>query len=421
MDSLAARRAEGTRPVIGRSARGGRRWHGRTAFDPQSRRRWRCATGWLLAIIVGGLSWARAAEPAPRVLVGVNYFAGWWEPLPNKWHGKGWSDQEPDWRPQYPLRVPLLGQYNDQATMDRELAAAADHGVDFFAILWYYPRPGARQESQARLLNRGLETYLASPQAGRVRFMIEYCNAAGFRAEDEADWAACLAVWVAALRHPGALRVDGRLVLKIHDTAGFLAACGGDLDLARRRLESLRSAVRNAGLGEMWIGSGVMSRSTVAPGGAAARLFDFTATYMSLPDVEPREAEYPYATLAAEARDARRRHAADPIPWMPYLAAGWNPRPWTHPRADAQHRRFFAAPSRDEWLEELRAVKQDLQRFPGLGLPTTGGLRQRAFTIYAWNEFGEGGIVAPTRGEGAMKLEAIREVFPPRAVGGSRD
>jgi hypothetical protein len=31
--------------------------------------------------------------------------------------------------------------------------------------------------------------------------------------------------------------------------------------------------------------------------------------------------------------------------------------------------------------------------------------------IYAWNEFGEGGIVAPTRGENGMKLEAVRNVF----------
>jgi hypothetical protein len=31
--------------------------------------------------------------------------------------------------------------------------------------------------------------------------------------------------------------------------------------------------------------------------------------------------------------------------------------------------------------------------------------------IYAWNEFGEGGIVAPTRGDGYMKLETIRGVL----------
>ena len=39
------------------------------------------------------------------------------------------------------------------------------------------------------------------------------------------------------------------------------------------------------------------------------------------------------------------------------------------------------------------------------------GPRQKMLLIYAWNEFGEGGIVAPTRGEGMTKLSAIAEVF----------
>jgi hypothetical protein len=39
--------------------------------------------------------------------------------------------------------------------------------------------------------------------------------------------------------------------------------------------------------------------------------------------------------------------------------------------------------------------------------------------IYAWNEFGEGGIVAPTRGDGRIKLEAIRKVFGPGTTSGS--
>lgn len=58
-------------------------------------------------------------------LVVVNYFAGWWEVMPNKWHEEGGSD----WREKYPERVPVLGEYNDQATMDKEIAAAADHAV----------------------------------------------------------------------------------------------------------------------------------------------------------------------------------------------------------------------------------------------------------------------------------------------------
>ncbi len=58
------------------------------------------------------------------ILVGVSYFAGWWKELSNKWHGQGWKIGQPDWRPEFPERVPALGEYNEQATMDREIISA---------------------------------------------------------------------------------------------------------------------------------------------------------------------------------------------------------------------------------------------------------------------------------------------------------
>jgi hypothetical protein len=163
----------------------------------------------------------------------------------------------------------------------------------------------------------------------------------------------------------------------------------------------------------MLIGGGVMSRSQIRADAPVARLFDFTATYMSIPPVDVRDEEHPYTLLAEEARTARALHAADPIPWVPYLAVGWNPRPWAHPQADPNHRRFFTFPTRGQWTAELRAIRDDFAKYPGLGLPLPGNRRQKVFTIYAWNEFGEGGFLAPTHGDGTMKLEAIRDVFSP--------
>jgi hypothetical protein len=89
------------------------------------------------------------------------------------------------------------------------------------------------------------------------------------------------------------------------------------------------------------------------------------------------------------------------------LAAGWCPRPWNDPRP------CFKFPTRAEWEAELRDMKSGLASGANLGLPLSGGGRQKLFTIYAWNEFGEGGIVAPTRGEQTLKLDAIRAVFGP--------
>ena len=373
----------------------------------------------ILCIALGlQISLAQAADPVGHdVLVGINYFAGWWESLPNKWHGHGWMTNEPDWRLQFPERVPLLGCYNDQATMDREIATAVSHGVDYFAILWYFASANNKSVMTTPLLNRGLTNFRNSTNAPLMKFMVEYCNHAELSAVTDNEWAECVKVWVAAMQHPSYLRVGGRLVFKIHDAYQFWMKNGKDLGQCRARLETLRRAVRAADLGEILIGGGIMSGNRVLPDQFVAKLFDFTATYMSVPAVAPRMAEYPYTLLAAEAREARAHHAMDPIPWMPYLAAGWNPRPWTHPQAAEHHRTFFTFPTRAEWCNELRAVRDDFNRFPTLGLPLPNGGRQKIFTIYAWNEFGEGGIMAPTQGEGTLKLDCIKAVFDFPRVG----
>jgi hypothetical protein len=367
----------------------------------------------VLAISSAAATSGQSDKPVEKdILVGVNYFAGWWRELPNKWHGQGWKLGQADWRSMFPERVPTLGEYNEQATMDREIIAASGHGVDFFAILWYYPKPDTAESRNAPLLNRGLEQFLASPEAGRMKFCIEYCNSPRFSAEGDEQWAACVKAWVEAMKHPSYLRVDGRLVFKVHGVTEFLRTNDNDLTLCRKRLVALRDAVSAAGLGEMILGVGVSCQTpTLGKKWPAASIFDFTGTYMSVPEAEKRDVEHPYATLAAEARQAIAKRAGDPLPWVPHLAAGWNPRPWTYPNAPPHYQRFFAFPTRAEFSAELRDIKQSLAAYPTLGLPKKDGSMQKAFTIYAWNEFGEGGIVAPTKGSDTMMLEAIQDVF----------
>jgi hypothetical protein len=346
------------------------------------------------------------------VLVGVSYFAGWWRELPNKWHGQGWKIGQPDWRKEYPGRVPTLGHYNEQATMDREIIAASEHGVDFFAMLWYFPKPGSKETENAPKLNRGLEQFIASPEAHRMRFFIEYCNSPRFSAEGDGQWAECIPTWVQAMKNRSYLRVDGRLVFKVHGINEFLRANDNDIETCRRRLDILRRAVRDAGLGEMIIGVGISgSPPTLGRNWPPATIFDFTGNYMDVPKIGEREGEFPYHALADHARETLRQRVGDPLPWMPYLAAGWNPRPWTYKGAPSHYQRFFTFPTREEFTAELRWMKESLARHPSLGLPRKDGTTRKAFTIYAWNEFGEGGIVAPTQGSGTMMLDAIQEVF----------
>ena len=324
-------------------------------------------------------------------LVGVYYFAGWWRESPNKWETGGH-----DWRADFPERIPILGQYNEQKTMDREIIAASSHGVDFFQILWY-PNGGK--------LNEGLRTFMASPESRRMKFTIEYVNHPPFDLPSDAEWEAACREWCAAMKHPSYLRVGGRPVFKVHGLDYFLKQNGDDNAKVKARLDSFRRIARESGLPNPLISAGVM------PGGvsSADRMspYDFVTTYMDMPNLPQKEQPYPYELLIKHAEDGWLRYAEHSSkPYVPYVPAGWDPRPWKDSRPS------FAMPTRDDWVSALRRVKAALDANPKLGAPAKGG-RAKMLLIYAWNEFGEGGIVAPTRGEKDMKLEAIRGVFGP--------
>jgi hypothetical protein len=356
----------------------------------------------LIAFIVCASRPCQAEQPAKEILVGVNYFAGWWEPLPNKWHD---PVDGSDWRLKYPGRVPTLGSFNTQATMDEEITVAAAHGVDFFSILWYPIPAGVEVEENVRHVNAGLAHFMASPQAEQMRFMVEICNHPPFTITTDEAWEDCIRTLLPAFRHPSYLRVGGRRVVKIHSNHHFALDNGMDTARQQARLDRLRLAVKEAGLGDLLIGCGVTAGLAIGRDWPHTRLYDFTNTYMGVPEIEARPEDHPYDRLAQAVQEWNRKAVQSALPYVPFIAAGWNPRPWRDRRPS------FTFPTRMEFAAQLRQVMEDLKTQPNAGLPLPGGGRQKAFTIYAWNEFGEGGIVAPTQGEGMMKLEAIAEVF----------
>jgi hypothetical protein len=126
---------------------------------------------------------------------------------------------------------------------------------------------------------------------------------------------------------------------------------------------------------------------------------------MDMPNLPQKPKPYPYELLIRHAEKGWIRYAEHSSkPYVPYVPSGWDPKPWRDPRAS------FAFPTREEWTGALKKVKAALDRYPKLGIPVKGG-REKMLLIYAWNEFGEGGILAPTAGTKYMKLEGIHEVF----------
>ncbi len=357
----------------------------------------------LVALLcLGMLGTVFADEELKDILVGVNYFSGWWEGPGNKWLDPNGNS----WLPNYPGREPLLGQYNTQTTMDNEIIAAARDGVDFFQILWYCMDTNHPPEPGAENLNNGLTQFCNSPESGRMKFTIEYSNHPPFIADTNEKWVGCINTWVAAMQHPSYLRVGGKLVFKMLSWYNFYSEdCHGNLLLCQHRLDLFRQAVRDANLGEMLIGCGVGEGESITADHPAAGLFDFTGSYMGVPPIPQAPQPYPYDDLADYIYNSRQAHKDDVIKYVPFLAAGWDPRPWNDPRPS------FEFPTLLQWVARLQEIADDMRLDDTFGLPLADGSRQKVFTTYCWNEYGEGGIVSPTVGEGYMKLEGIREVF----------
>jgi hypothetical protein len=366
-----------------------------------------CIHGWLtcwvalagVCLAASGPARGEASSQDDEYLVGVYYFAGWWRALPNKWERQG-----RDWRADWEGRVPTLGEYNEQATMDREIVAAAEHSVDFFQILYYCQPPGKPPEPNADRLNVAVDQFMASPHAGRMKFTIETVNHPPYDAPSEQEWSEACKVWAKAMRHPSYLRIGGLPVFKIHGYELFLKGVEGKREAARARLEVLRKAVRDAGAGEVLLSAGILPEQIFQ--GKTLDEFSFLTTYMWMPQLPQVEPPYPYARLIDYAEAGWKiQNEKGSKHYVPYVPAGWDPRPWKDPRCS------FEMPTRQQWTDALQRAKRALDKNSRLGVPTKDGGRQKMLLIYAWNEFGEGGIVAPTRGEADMKLEAIREVF----------
>lgn len=356
-------------------------------------------------------------DASDDILVGVAYFAGWHEeePSENKWIKYPWSEPEKidftkKGNPQWAGREPLLGKYNVQATMDAEIAAAAAYGVDFFCILWYYwnNAPETKQASIKRL-NRGLEQYLASPNKNKMKFMMEACNADGhLSVTSEAGWDSIATVFVDVAKDPAYLRIDGRPVFKIHSPGRFYTQLNSDISRCQNVIQNFRQKAKNAGLGDIVIAVGTYGNGKISNGHNYTNYgIDCTMQYAGLPEtnVLPK-GHYPYSELTDYVESIRDLRKFDALNWVPYIMSGWDASPW-----GGENRSTFDFPTREQWNSELNAIKDDLLTSPSLGFPKKDGTTQKAFTIYAWNEFGEGGIVAPTVGEQYMKLEEIKKVF----------
>lgn len=353
--------------------------------------------------------------------IGAFYFPGWSTPGAGPFAADPWS-VIPD------NRKPLIGAFDEslQEVADYNLKLARDYGLKFLAYDWYATIGAGGQ--CVPMLEHAINNHRASSVAKKPAFCVTFVcqtNAPQFTPE---TWPAIYKVWVDEyFSDNNYQKKDGAPLVFIFDAATFNGCMGGAAGSAAA-LEGARAYAKSKGFEGIHF-VGLQSDSTNYWMGTAEDMgFDGMSAYTVFFKYEnygdtpgPAPTTYQHLSDAIYSETAGGLHGwwghqgfasppAFPAPTLPALgwadrsftsmiapiASGFDERPW---QASALHGIPSDAEFEAHLIKARAAIDAHRHKTGGFGV------------ITAWNEFGEGQYLMPTKATGYGRLAAIRRVF----------
>ena len=338
--------------------------------------------------------------------VGAYYFDGWsgksrWADDP----GQPWAIDAPTHLTkrmvmEFPEREPIWGWRDDTPEiMERQIDLAADCGLSFFAFCWYWhaDENGINKKAiQEDSKHVGLNLFLNAKNNTRLKFCLLVANHGGFEIQGTEQWKQASDFWLPYFTHPQYLTVGGKpLVIVFHPS-------GGD----EVGFSYMQGKAHSVGL------PGV----AIAACGGDGRGMGYThrTHYNIVPGYNAGSQEHKYSELVKVHEQAWQ--GSPELPYIPEITAGWDKRPWKG-KAGLNQKPGWYFPDRTpvQFADFLCHALIWMHRHPE---QTTA---ERIALIYAWNEFGEGGYIAPTKGDTKGRyLEAIKTVLNMKNLGRSQ-
>lgn len=341
----------------------------------------------------------RASEAKP--MVGVYYFPGWYRAAGNP------GGESSEWRSAImKAAVPRAscGFYNDSdpRLWGYYIPWMATHGIDFIAFDWYY---NAGQEFLYESLDRG---FLEAKNAGDVKFCVHWCNHGGpwwLKPLDQGKSAVLEMTDLLCARYfhrTNYLRIDGRPVFMIYDINQLLGF-GGEED-ARDALASMRARAKEHGFPGVYLVAVYPSASSEYMSMLKGLGFDafcaYTYCWMRPPSVTWDTEAVPYPDLAPMIADClypriQRAAMKAGIPYWPSTFSGWDDRP----RAGVEKTFMNLDNNPADFAKMLRgAIRNTNPASP-------------VVMVEAWNEWGEGACIEPSKQFGFGFLRAMADVL----------
>jgi hypothetical protein len=286
--------------------------------------------------------------------------------------------------------MPRIGYYDVRLpdVLAKHIEQAADAGLTYFSFYWYWDSSTRRP-----LLGEGIASFLAAPNRHRLRFSIAlFAHPWDPRMHvSRAEAPLVTRAIVDLFQKPEYLRLpDGRPVLLIGDSRNigdgslsalheFIARLKEAAALRIGKEPHVALSVDLAGAREVANADGIGCVATGIPASGPD-------TYLSM--IRKTESVYRHARSMGRPFSACVTHMFDERPrqdLLPHLGR------YLTGRTDEQFRRALLA-ARDTASEGRQPA-------------------DRLITIYAWNEWHEGGILEPNVATGAGDLNIVTDVF----------
>jgi len=208
-----------------------------------------------------------------------------------------------------------------------------------------------------------------------MKFCLLVANHQGAEIKGTECWKQAGDFWMPYFKHPQYLTVEKKPLIII------FSPNGGD----KAGFAHLQETAKKYGMP----GVAVAGQAWGAP-----REMGYThlTHYNVIPGWEKGLEEHKYRELV-ESQEQQWKGSRDQ-PYIPCVIAGWDRRPWEDTRLPGQKYCWYHPDRTPEVFgAHLRNAVNWMDRHPD---QTTS---ERIAVIYAWNEFGEGGYIAPTKGD----------------------
>jgi len=315
----------------------------------------------------------------------------------------------------YSDRIPLLGFYDqmNQEIIDTHIRQAASRGLSFFAIYWYWDV----DKNQEAAISAPLHRFISSSQKNKIKFMIAPIML-GTMGEGQSttleNWQNKIVPYMVDnyISDPYYLRTeDGRPIINIF-SVNIKPTGGGKF--SRGSLSSLRKAIEVLKV-EVLRKSGRTPVILVRPPQTNhSEDLLFIKNNLNIDGFQcfnipiEKQGEAYENTLF---RWAKLMEKQKTFLHIPCTNTGVDNRPWylswgeTRPDCTSLSTGcFYTTNIKSEIFEQhLKTIKEYLDENPNSTC--------KMLTIYAWNEWGEGGAVEPNKKEGYKYLDIIQNVF----------